>query len=493
MWSVRRSKKHKITATKFTQKLVQHIRQPPTMTPEAAPTVADQLPTFAPGIKPPGTTPLQAGPPANHKYVACMVTHGMGQQVPFETVGLVAEALKPIDFEPDRVRLTDKGDLLSRLAYAYPAPDGTQVHVHLYEGYWAPITEGKISFWETIGFLYSGGLAGLRSLLRRAKGAKFNRWMFGDIRNLPIKPGTLIGLLLALIVVTCGVLVYASLINVLAHIPSVFAERPPLFQRDVLHVASLWLQFAWRHVEALLLIVVALIYTKLLHYTVVEYVGDVAIYVSSHKVSRFKEIRSAIQETVFKTAEQIYSATRDAAGTPLYDEVVLVGHSLGSVISYDLLNKLIVWDKIACNGRHAVTARTKRLITFGSPLDKTAFLFRTQISPNHHYREALAGLQQPLILDYKLRPNWFRWYNLYSMFDIVSGKLAYYDDPLITPPNPVINLPDPHACIPLWAHVQYWTGELLASLLKDALLGVPINSPSGPTESEIPPIVAEDI
>jgi hypothetical protein len=139
------------------------------------------------------------------------------------------------------------------------------------------------------------------------------------------------------------------------------------------------------------------------------------------------------------------------------------------VISYDLLNELIVWDQKACAGRTAVVSRTKRLITFGSPLDKTAFLFRSQISPDHHYREALACLQQPLILSYAVRPNQFRWYNLYSRADIISGNLVYYDDPLHAT-NPVMNVVDPHAWIPLIAHTQYWSGDRLAWLMQDALL-----------------------
>lgn len=183
MWSLRRSKKPEISATQFTEELVQSTRQTPPTTPEAPAAVADQLRTVALGTKLPGIAPFQAGPPPRQKYVACMVTHGMGQQVPFETVGLIAEALGTVAFQANRVRLTEEGELLSRLECAYTAPDGTQVQVHLYEGYWAPLTEGKISFWETIGFLYSGGLAGLRSLLRRAEGTKFSRWMFGDIRD----------------------------------------------------------------------------------------------------------------------------------------------------------------------------------------------------------------------------------------------------------------------------------------------------------------------
>jgi hypothetical protein len=36
-------------------------------------------------------------------------------------------------------------------------------------------------------------------------------------------------------------------------------------------------------------------------------------------------------------------------------------------------------------------------------------------------------------------------------------------------------LPDPHAWIPLIAHIQHWTGDLHADLLKDALLGIPFH------------------
>jgi hypothetical protein len=124
-----------------------------------------------------------------------------------------------------------------------------------------------------------------------------------------------------------------------------------------------------------------------------------------------------------------------------------------------------------------VVDRTTRLITFGSPLDKTAFLFRTQISPDHHYREALAGLQQPLIMTYAVRPSTFKWINLYSPADIISGSLAYYDcqpdeaqNPACAGRNAVDNHLDPSAWFPLYAHTQYWGGQLLARTLVEALL-----------------------
>ena len=56
---------------------------------------------------------------------------------------------------------------------------------------------------------------------------------------------------------------------------------------------------------------------------------------------------------------------------------VRVGRSLGSVIVYDVLNRLVNEDEaIGCSLK--VVARTPLLLTFGSPLDRTAFLFAVQ-------------------------------------------------------------------------------------------------------------------
>ncbi len=157
--------------------------------------------------------------------------------------------------------------------------------------------------------------------------------------------------------------------------------------------------------------------------------------------------------------------------------MILIGHSLGSVIAYDALNAAISWDAVEKGGRMEVVRRTRRLITFGSPLDKTAFLFRTQVSGPRFMREALAAQKQPLILDYRRwRPkDSFRWVNIYSRADVISGKLSYYDlaqDPGNSPPpgyNPVINKPDYQAWIPFAAHIQYWNNSTLREELFAAI------------------------
>ncbi len=61
----------------------------------------------------------------------------------------------------------------------------------------------------------------------------------------------------------------------------------------------------------------------------------------------------------------------------LYHHVVVVGHSLGSVVAYDLLNRLILDDNIVAYAgvgtSRAAAHRTPLLLTYGSPLQKLAF------------------------------------------------------------------------------------------------------------------------
>ena len=208
----------------------------------------------------------------------------------------------------------------------------------------------------------------------------------------------------------------------------------------------------------------------------VEFAGDVAAYVSPYKVSKFEEIRRAIQERGRQAARFIYSARE--SGALLYDEVFVVGHSLGSVLAYDTLNDAIKrdthengWGTGAPHGGYRVVDRTKLLLTFGSPLDKTAFVFRTQKREREiDVREALAGAQQPLILEYAMRCA--HWINLWSPSDWISGPLGYYDAPQPRPGQAVCNIQNPGSKLPPIAHTDYWSGSLFRGVLHTALTGI---------------------
>lgn len=436
------------------------------------------------------------------RRVAFLVTHGMGQQVPFETVSMLGQALltqhgtqkNAASPEPNlhansnRVRLTRAADApeLSRVEVTLTAEDGTEVDVHLYESYWAPFTEGQISFLATVKFLYFAALNGIWTAIKsrgRAKDAgtnemspeqariakkksdgmkHFDRWMFGMFRDMPVKRWTF--WILVTLVVVLSLALLPSLLIFTSFGISALKYLYGHFGPTVTRLSLPWRILGGATVAAILGLAL------LVRYAVVEYVGDVAIYVSSYKVSRYDEIRSKILNEVMGVARQIYSAgIADDLQYP-YDDVVVVGHSLGSVISYDLLNWCINWDQVENQFQFDVVGRTRRLITFGSPLDKTAFLFRTQVSDARNLREALAARQQPLILDYvKFRPlESFRWINIHAPMDIISGPLDYYDVEGLDGYNGIINLEDPEATRPLLAHVQYWNNAELHKQLYDA-------------------------
>lgn len=201
----------------------------------------------------------------------------------------------------------------------------------------------------------------------------------------------------------------------------------------------------------------------------IEYAGDVAAYVQPHTVDRFYKLRSEIRDTVRKMAEALF-AQRDANGY-VYDRVMLVGHSLGSVIAYDTLNRLLLDDaSTTLAGRpYDVARRTKLLLTFGSPLDKIAFVFTTQPrkGATTQVRETLAALVQPLIDSVPTRMG-IRWINIYSPWDIISGRLDFYDDPQGRVP-PVENERDPEAVTFLGAHTEYWRNWLVFERLHTAV------------------------
>jgi hypothetical protein len=205
----------------------------------------------------------------------------------------------------------------------------------------------------------------------------------------------------------------------------------------------------------------------------IQYVGDVAAYVQPHTLDRFYDLRARIKEAIRKTARAIYAA-RQADGNFLYESVTLVGHSLGSVIVYDTLNRLLLDDALAraqdALGGTASPAevldaadRTRGLVTFGSPLDKTAFLFGLQGGETTEAREALAASVQPLIQEDRFRT--FPWINIFSRWDLISGRLDYYDTPDRLNRNPVDNQVDPDATTLLAAHTEYWKNPLLFNTL----------------------------
>ncbi|HEX8252272.1 MAG TPA: hypothetical protein VF846_03910 [Thermoanaerobaculia bacterium] len=189
----------------------------------------------------------------------------------------------------------------------------------------------------------------------------------------------------------------------------------------------------------------------------VQYVGDVAAYVGGTSLDRFDTIRERIKDCTSRTANAIYRAEENGAFA--YRNVAIVGHSLGSVAAYDCLNRMLNEDAHA-KGALRVAERTTGLVTFGSPLDKTAFLFETNVATRTAARAALAATVQPMIAHPQTLS--IPWTNIYSPWDIISGDLNFYGRAESVPPkNRVENLVDYDAVAPLGAHTEYWDNDLV--------------------------------
>ena len=147
------------------------------------------------GVPPVGSAPPPRdhprGAPRQPPRVALLTAHGMGQQVKFETLDLVATALRREALRRGRpepsvaVRLLRfDDDTIARAELTLRDADGHEREVHLFEAYWAPLTEGQISIFQTIAFLLKSGWAGLT----RSTRGFFHRFMFGRNQRLPVGP-----------------------------------------------------------------------------------------------------------------------------------------------------------------------------------------------------------------------------------------------------------------------------------------------------------------
>jgi hypothetical protein len=469
---------------------------------------------------------------------AILICHGMGQQVRWQTLGELVDALRASgSVETVGTRLARFEDthgefVLGRVDLTIHGPGGEHREVHLYESYWAPITEGGVRLRDVVAFLKDAGFRGMRHALK-----PFVRFMFGQPREfqkrapwvalplgavlavffallslnasiaavtaqgvlspramnarssatlyvLAIEASALIYLLVTVLVslwrdwrrratpeyyihrrtrrmlkVLLGIVGVVTIVAGVV-VPLDLAQMGPGWLRLTVELpwpvtAAVWAGAAWLAARTRRLLV--------------QYVGDVVAYVSGFQVSRYDEIRNKIQDSGKRILCALY---RDGG----YGHYIVVGHSLGSVVAYDALNDAIAEDRWHPQRKMRVVERTRAFITFGSPLDKIAFIFRTQ-SRDGDVREALASQVQPLI-DEPARPVWI---NIYSRQDPISASLEFYDHPNQAGLK-VRNVEDHQADLPLLAHTQYWRNRLLADVILaqiPAPAAAPASAPGG--------------
>ncbi len=328
---------------------------------------------------------------------ALIIIHGIGQQSPFETLdqfcrGIIAHRQFQVSHTEHKIEAisNNKGDsYIDSYVRIHLKENNRLAFLDVYEYYWANLTERQITTSE-IG----------EWIAQTLKGAKKAYHNTPELHSIAAKQKKdywykLTGLLYK------GMFIYRLLRILHFLIPN-------------------WLKSLKRAIE------------KKSEYVLISFVGDIAIYTGMDVKSKNFTIRSAILKGAVTLLKEI-------TAKKVYKKVLIAGHSLGSVIAYDTLNKLQT-EATLNEALREQTQKISSLLTFGSPLDKIYFFFneryprelyiRGQITENlHTFRiSRRQAWEKPVASPVSrfLEKN-ITWYNLYHTNDPVSGRLDFFD------------------------------------------------------------------
>ena len=182
----------------------------------------------------------------------------------------------------------------------------------------------------------------------------------------------------------------------------------------------------------------------------------------------------------------------DVSGEKLeFKRVVWVAHSLGSVISYNVLSDLFdkaaelseKGDRYQKGGVNRFRDRLCRFVTIGSPIDKVALIF------DLHEKDPSKQILRPWPVGSDNKPiqrsellksgegvegrghsddrEW--WFNFYHILDPISGALA---NERLFGSNPPANFHTGLFRIPIWAHTSYWRDKKVLRYIVGRTYGV---------------------
>ncbi|AKG20049.1 P2 GpE family protein [Calothrix sp. 336/3] len=356
------------------------------------------------------------------KRTAFIIIHGVGEQSPYETIDFFARNFLKY-FENSKIKIQLEHLITPRKRY-----DGSQYlenfvrisqeHnqdeslIDIHEYYWAANTENKISVPEVLNWAEKT-LQGTIEFYNRPENKPLLEKLLRDKKWQSLFRFRL------------------RWVTILLRLFNIFYPILRLVTWAILYLLNPFLSGSFLQPARELS-------KKIVTPFLVNLVGDVAIYTTTDVKSEYQSIRQSI---LVESANFVQEILQDNLAN--YDQVILVGHSLGSCIAYDTLNDLIVTssldaDKISQKSLQKITG----LITFGSPLDKMAFFFREMVPQDQFIRqrilrnlqtfrvkqqiegENLSWMKNPVLIDLPQ----VKWVNYYHLQDPISGNLDYYEN-----------------------------------------------------------------
>jgi hypothetical protein len=492
------------------------------------------------------------------RYTAVLIIHGIGEQNPYETIDQFARTLSrylrhengiaDLELIPDRVNRSDGIEAMLRLRTAGHGPQGQEGIIDLHEYYWAPETENKVNYRQSLWWLIKATVSPIRRFDENVslqeddsgqvltKGKIFRRellrigliyvpflvlfagllllipsivrmaGLLGRLSGLsypehPVAAGFTLLLLAVGIALSCIVIrqLFRSWLRRMRNWPAMMTSWWLLFTlliaalclAGALEVAKLaqlpvgqYLALISARKTLLTLAVLGL--GRVLQIFLRDFVGDLAVYLNINQKAENHVVRMSILQGATHALARLLKGPVQRQSDKQYDQVIVIAHSLGSVIAYDSLNALINQSSAAPDqiekGAPGETvtsddlAKIKGLVTFGSPLDKVYYFFREEIREEQSIRAQLASYMDsfrkvPSGRDYgenrflQYVPNQlgkdFKWLNAWSNQDPISGALHFYSN---------IERRKFTYLIPVYAHLSYWEDLQFYSFFAEPLL-----------------------
>lgn len=245
----------------------------------------------------------------------------------------------------------------------------------------------------------------------------------------------------------------------------------------------------------------SLAFAALIRTFFVEFLGDVAIYTNLNQRSANFATRAQILDECSHALTSLYIDVREEAFKAGQDfKIVIAAHSLGTVIAYDTLNDLFNRARIGADpvgGKDAPSDPVRSMeiclhlggmLTFGCPLNKIYYFFRDQsaaeelvraqiIDGMHSFRLTcpagkLRGAPVEPVKDANVAGliEAFKWINVWSTMDVVSGKLFFYYA------NEQVHRH--YWQLFPWSHLRYWSDQKMYEVFAEQLLGIPPRKPA---------------
>ena len=369
---------------------------------------------------------------------AILVVHGIGNQLPLETLdmfgrGLIKEYRKLF---PDELKIShqivDKADSRDGVWFdniLRISKEGSPNTIDLYEYYWANYSE-DVATWHDINTWLQGVVSGAKNFYKRNSqlGKQYkDKSIFFD------KKGNFNSFYYKIFISAAGKLVIT--IDTLFRWIILLVGRIPLLGGPAQSMLK--------------------IYTDNIFHGLTNVIGDVVVYNVYDPKSKFYDVKKRIQEGAVKSLQ--FLIERQKKSTPFYPSVIVAGHSLGSQVAYDAINRINLlinqkrireYDDEGINQKTNthISQQLKGFITFGCPLDKIIFFLRENVpdeqflrqqfldhfngfkqrdvsfmnsaATNKNYVKANSGLKRHL--------EEMKWRNYYDRHDYVSGGLDYY-------------------------------------------------------------------